>query len=595
MRDLLPRFPVRHPNSSPGARSQAADAIAYGHPFAQTGKTFRSVMEIAYKTPIRNRHSEALDAALLPQAVRRRFGVEKLATPSILRTAGGAHTRSRPVTVIGSRVQLDERSPSQTVDSALVSRNSVLGTKFQPGACVLVHRLPIPPVRRGYLFARGSEPPARPQFRIGTSTRSVNGRIRRFPVRRPNSSPGARSRAADAIAYGHPFAQMAKLFVRLSESLIRPEFGIGTQRRSMPPYCLRQSWIWVPEHRRYSHPLRFIPTPSAKELGITFRTGVGIAYVTTIRNRHSETVDSALVSRNSIPGTKFPPGACVLVHRLPIPPVRRGYLFARGSEPPARPQFRIGTSTRSVNGRIWRFSVRRPNSSPGARSRAADAIAYGHPIAKKGKTFRSVIGIAYKTPIRNRHSEALDAALLPLAVRRRFGVENLRFALRNCDSSRRSHLFQGFLAVATPSISRTAGGAHTRSRPVTAIGSHVRLDARSPPQNFPHGRRNRLCDHNSESALRDGRQRAGFAEFHSVDKIPTWSVCTSTPTADTSGQTRIFIRQGVGSTREAPIQNRHFDPLGKWSHLEIFGPAPKFLSGSAVAGCRSDRIRTPLR
>ncbi|MQL73641.1 hypothetical protein Taro_006020 [Colocasia esculenta] len=45
----------------------------------------------------------------------------------------------------------------------------------------------------------------------------------------------------------------------------------------------------------------------AKELGITFRTGIGIAYVTTIRNRHSETVDKALVSRNSVPGTKSPP------------------------------------------------------------------------------------------------------------------------------------------------------------------------------------------------------------------------------------------------------------------------------------------------
>ncbi|MQM23596.1 hypothetical protein Taro_056661, partial [Colocasia esculenta] len=45
----------------------------------------------------------------------------------------------------------------------------------------------------------------------------------------------------------------------------------------------------------------------AKELGITFRTGIRIAYVTTIRNRHSETVYKALVSRNSIPGPKFTP------------------------------------------------------------------------------------------------------------------------------------------------------------------------------------------------------------------------------------------------------------------------------------------------
>ncbi|MQM23761.1 hypothetical protein Taro_056830 [Colocasia esculenta] len=48
-------------------------------------------------------------------------------------------------------------------------------------------------------------------------------------------------------------------------------------------------------------------SPPQKESGITFRTGIGIAYVTTIRNRHSETVDRALVSRNSVPGSKYPP------------------------------------------------------------------------------------------------------------------------------------------------------------------------------------------------------------------------------------------------------------------------------------------------
>ncbi|MQL84090.1 hypothetical protein Taro_016587 [Colocasia esculenta] len=64
-------------------------------------------------------------------------------------------------------------------------------------------------------------------------------------------------------------------------------------------------------------------------------------------------------------------------------------------------------------------------------------------------------------------------------------------------------------------------------------------------------------------------------------------MCTSTPTAVPSGRTRIFIRPGVGTAREAPIQNRHFDPVGKWSHSEISGAAPKFLSGSAVAGSDS--------
>ncbi|MQM21896.1 hypothetical protein Taro_054943 [Colocasia esculenta] len=125
-----------------------------------------------------------------------------VATPSITRIAGGAHTRSRPVTAIGSRVPLDARSPPQ--------------------------RLP-----------------------------------------------------------------------RLRESLAEPTRGAAQSQRSEvvfnpTRYLLPRSWIWVPEHRRYSHPLLFIPTPSVKELGITFRTGIGIAYVTKIQNRHSETVDREL-------------------------------------------------------------------------------------------------------------------------------------------------------------------------------------------------------------------------------------------------------------------------------------------------------------
>ncbi|MQL81213.1 hypothetical protein Taro_013665 [Colocasia esculenta] len=56
-----------------------------------------------------------------------------------------------------------------------------------------------------------------------------------------------------------------------------------------------------------------ISTP-AKELGITFCPGIGIAYVTTIRNRRSETVDRALSSWNSVRRLKFRRGACVLVH-----------------------------------------------------------------------------------------------------------------------------------------------------------------------------------------------------------------------------------------------------------------------------------------
>ncbi|MQM22556.1 hypothetical protein Taro_055609, partial [Colocasia esculenta] len=248
----------RSPHAEPPShrdRMSCSTRREISSPAKELGITFRTGIGIAYVTTIRNRHSE-------------------------------------------------------TVESALVSRNSVSGPKFPPGACVLVHRLQYPPVGRGYLFARGSEPPARPQFRVGTSTRSVNGRIWRFPVRRPNSSLGARSQGADAIAYGHRFAQTSITFrsrlPRLCESLAEPTRGAAQSQRSEVVFN-STSRIWVPEHRRYSHPLRFIPTPSAKELGITFRTGIKITYVTTIRNRHYETVDKALVSRNSVPGPKSPP------------------------------------------------------------------------------------------------------------------------------------------------------------------------------------------------------------------------------------------------------------------------------------------------
>ncbi|MQL90077.1 hypothetical protein Taro_022664, partial [Colocasia esculenta] len=79
------------------------------------------------------------------------------------------------------------------------------------------------------------------------------------------------------------------------------------------------SLIWVHQHRLYSHPVRIILTPSAKELAITFCPGIGIAYVDTIRNRHSEMVDKMLVLHNSVPGPKFHREACVPVHRLSYP------------------------------------------------------------------------------------------------------------------------------------------------------------------------------------------------------------------------------------------------------------------------------------
>ncbi|MQM07713.1 hypothetical protein Taro_040551 [Colocasia esculenta] len=70
-----------------------------------------------------------------------------------------------------------------------------------------------------------------------------------------------------------------------------------------------------------------------------------------------------------------------------------------------------------------------------------------------------------------------------------------------------------------------------------------------------------MCDHNSESAFRDGRQDAGIAEFRSEAEIPPRSVCTSTPIAHPFGQMKIFLRLAIRTAREAPIRNRHFDPV----------------------------------
>ncbi|MQL85940.1 hypothetical protein Taro_018475 [Colocasia esculenta] len=139
--------------------------------------------------------------------------------------------------------------------------------------------------------------------------------------------------------------------------------------------------------------------------GNNFPLGIEIAYVTTIRNRHSETVDKMLVSKNSVSGPKFR---------------RRAYR-------PVRPQFGIDTLNRSTQGQIQRFPVRHPNSSSGAWSLTADAIMYKHPFTQTGITFRSVIGIAYKTLIQNPHPEALVAPLLPQTIRHHFGVEKPSF------------------------------------------------------------------------------------------------------------------------------------------------------------------------
>ncbi|MQM14869.1 hypothetical protein Taro_047805 [Colocasia esculenta] len=156
---------------------------------------------------------------------------------------------------------------------------------------------------------------------------------------------------------------------RLRESLAEPTRGAAQSQRlevvlNSTRDLLPRSWIWVPEHRRYSHPLRFIPTPSAKELDITFRTGIGIAYVTTIRNRHSETVEKALVFSDSLD----------YANRWRSP----------HAEPPSHSDRKSCSTPREISS----------------------------PAKELGITFRTGIRIAYVTTIRNRHSETVDKALV---------------------------------------------------------------------------------------------------------------------------------------------------------------------------------------
>ncbi|MQM23190.1 hypothetical protein Taro_056253 [Colocasia esculenta] len=183
-------------------------------------------------------------------------------------------------------VELPQRSEVMFNSARDLLPRSLIWPKFRPGACALVHRLSCP-LGRTQIFVRP-----------GVET------AREAPIQNRHFDP--------------------KRLPRLRELLAKPTHGASLPRQSEVVFnsardLLPRSLILVLEHRRYSHPLQFIPTPSAKKLGITFRPGIRIAYVAIIRNRHSETVDRGIVSRNSVPGPKFRPGACVLVHRLSCP------------------------------------------------------------------------------------------------------------------------------------------------------------------------------------------------------------------------------------------------------------------------------------
>ncbi|MQL94798.1 hypothetical protein Taro_027444, partial [Colocasia esculenta] len=382
-------------------------------------------------------------------------------------------------------------------------------------------------------FAGRLEPPASPQFGIATSTRSAQGRIQRFSFRRPNSSLRAWSRAADAIAYRHPFAKTS----------------------------------------------------------IAFRSVIGIAYKILIQNRHSKTLVAPL-----------------------LPKI---------------------------------FLIRRPNSSPGAGSRAADAIAYGHPFPQTSISFSSVIGIAYKTPIRNRHSETLIAPLLPQAIRRRFRVEKpsfrtpkLLFQLTISPFQRCSHSNVSLDHMNLGRGGHTESASHsdrkfcsTRRKNSCSHSNvsldHVNLGRGGHTESASHGDRKFCSTRRKNSSLvrrygctniadiiiltPSGRELAitfrpgirityvsTIRNRHSktVDRTLVSQNSVSRPKFHLGacalvrqlsyplGKTQIFFRWAIGTARKSPIRNRHFELVGTRSDLEIFGPAPKFLSKSMVVGCR---------
>ncbi|MQM07372.1 hypothetical protein Taro_040214 [Colocasia esculenta] len=352
-RDLLPRSWIWVPEHR-----------RYSHPLRffptssakELGITFLTGIGIAYVTTIRNRHSKTVDKAL--------------------------------------------NRHSKTVDKALVSRNSIPGAKFPPervGARLPRLRESLAERTHGAAQLERSEV-------VFNSTLDLLPRSwiwvpehRRYShpllfIPTPSSKElGITFRTGIGIAYVTTIqnrhsktVDKALLLHRLRESLAERTRGAAQSERSEVVFnsmrdLLPRSWIWVPEPRRYSHPLRFIPTPSAKELGITFRTGIGIAYVTTIRNRHSETidkdlnrhskmVDKALVSRNSIPGPKFPP---------------------------ERVFFGISDSLDYAN--RWRSAHAEP---PNQSDR------------KSCSTRCEISSPAYVTTIRNRHSETVDKAVV---------------------------------------------------------------------------------------------------------------------------------------------------------------------------------------
>ncbi|MQM04692.1 hypothetical protein Taro_037488 [Colocasia esculenta] len=146
------------------------------------------------------------------------------------------------------------------------------------------------------------------------------------------------------------------------------------------------------------------------------------------------------VSKNSVPGPKFHHGACVLVHRLSYP-LGKTQIFVRAAIRTARESPIRNRNFEPVIRR--RFGVEKPSfRTPKLRFRPT--------ISPFPRFSHCNVSLNHVNPGRGNHTESAYHGDRKLCSTRR----------ENC----------------------SPGGATTRIRPVTTIGSCVQLGARTPPQ-----------------------------------------------------------------------------------------------------------------
>ncbi|MQL86689.1 hypothetical protein Taro_019226 [Colocasia esculenta] len=251
---------------------------------------------------------------------------------------------------------------------------------------------------------------------MGTPRRSAERWFHRIPFRGRNSAP-------ETVPFDRTGISVRTGIETACEALIRnrhfyPPTIAPIPRVSGSSYSLDYANRWRSPHtdpachgdQKSCSTRREISSP-AKELGITFRPGIGIAYVTTIRNRHSETVGTALVSRNSVPGPKFHPGASVIVHRHRT--IRLdGDICQHGAK-------ELGITFRPGIGIVYVTTIRNRhsetvgtalvfrNSVPGPKFRPGACVPTTVPFDRTGISVRTGVGTAPEAPIQSRHFDSV--------------------------------------------------------------------------------------------------------------------------------------------------------------------------------------------